>query len=74
MFGDEPVIVDFFLCEFLERWLAMDTELETNTKLVKGTVIEAYLARFLALSKNAQFRSSDKFILRLFNGWQAVWY
>jgi glutathione S-transferase len=30
-FGDEPVMVDLFLCDFLERWLAMDTELETKT-------------------------------------------
>jgi glutathione S-transferase len=74
LFGDEPVMVDFFLCDFLERWLAMDTELETNTKLVKGTVFEAYLARFLALPKIAEFRASDKFILRPFNGWQAVWH
>lgn len=74
LFGDAPVMVDFFLCDFLERWLTMDNELETKTKIVKGTVFEAYLARFLALPKIAAFRASDKFILRPFNGWQAVWH
>lgn len=47
LFGDQPVAVDFALADLLEKLAAMDNELETATKMVKGNATwEGYLARF----------------------------
>jgi glutathione S-transferase len=75
LFGDQPVLADFTLADFLDRAAAMDIELATNTKLVKGNALwEGYLSRFLALPKIKEFRASDKFVGKPWNGPMAVWH
>jgi glutathione S-transferase len=75
LFGDQPVLADFTLADFLDRVGTMDTELAITTKLVKGnSTWEGYQARFLAIPKIKEFRASDKFMARPFNGWNAVWF
>jgi glutathione S-transferase len=75
LFGDQPVLADFTLMDFLTRVAAMDSELAISTKLVKGnSTWEEYMGRFLALPKIKEFRASDKFVERPFNGWNAVWF
>jgi glutathione S-transferase len=75
LFGDQPVAVDFYLADLLEKVNAMDNELTMGTKLVKGNATwEGYLARFKALEKIAAFRASDKYVERPFNSPMAKWY
>jgi glutathione S-transferase len=75
LFGDQPVAVDFYLADLLEKVNAMDNELTMGTKLVKGNATwEGYLARFKALEKIAAFRASDKYVERPFNSPIAKWY
>jgi glutathione S-transferase len=75
LFGDQPVAVDFYLADLLEKVNAMDNELTMGTKLVKGNATwEGYLARFKALEKIAAFRASDKYVERPFNSPIAKWF
>jgi glutathione S-transferase len=75
LFGDKPLAVDFLLADLLERLAAMDYELETATKMVKGNATwEGYLARFYELPKIKEFRASEKFVERPYNSPMAVWF
>jgi glutathione S-transferase len=74
LFGGQPVAVEFYLADFLEKVAAMDAELDLSTKMVKGNANwEGYLARFFAVPKIKEFRESDKCILRPFHLHVAFW-
>jgi hypothetical protein len=69
------VLADFTFMDIFTRFAAMDNELAISTKLVKGnSTWEEYMVRLLALPKIKEFRASNKFVERPFNGWNAVWF
>lgn len=75
LFGEKPVTADFALADLLEKLAAMDNELETATKMVKGNATwEDYLARFYDLPKIKEFRASEKFVERPFISPLAKWF
>ena len=71
LLGDDLSIIDFKLAEVIDKMKAIEDDLEVEI-ISQYLNLETYLGRFLGIPEVKEYRTSDRFEARPYNG-EAVW-